>query len=140
MGALNDGDSSVCSTVDYQPPEPEPEQVEEEEPERVEPEACFTESMSHCETNTLVPPLVPMSNRPLVSVLPLPSDCVNRWPCLTVDITQTKGKTWWNLRRACFTLVEHDWFETFIIFMILLSSGALASSAFSPTSLKLLYC
>uniref|UniRef100_A0A8C4GZA0 Sodium channel protein n=1 Tax=Dicentrarchus labrax TaxID=13489 RepID=A0A8C4GZA0_DICLA len=96
MGALNDGDSSVCSTVDYQPPEPEPEEVEEEEPDPVEPEACFTDN------------------------------CVKRWPCLTADITQGKGKKWWNLRRTCFTIVEHDWFETFIIFMILLSSGALA--------------
>ncbi|XP_019963117.2 sodium channel protein type 4 subunit alpha A isoform X1 [Paralichthys olivaceus] len=96
MGALFDGDSSICSTVDYQPPEPEPEEVEEEEPEPVEPEACFTD------------------------------ECVRRWPCLTVDITQGRGKKWWNLRRTCFTIVEHDWFETFIIFMILLSSGALA--------------
>lgn len=54
MRALNDGDSSVCSTVDYQPPEPEPEEVEEEEPDPVEPEACFTESMSHCKTNVSV--------------------------------------------------------------------------------------
>ncbi|XP_041818038.1 sodium channel protein type 4 subunit alpha A [Chelmon rostratus] len=96
VGALNDGDSSVCSTVDYQPPEPEPEEVEEEEPDPVEPEDCFTDN------------------------------CVKRWPCLTVDITQGKGKKWWNLRRTCFYIVEHDWFETFIIFMILLSSGALA--------------
>lgn len=95
-GALNDGDSSVCSTVDYQPPEPEPEEEEEEEPDPVEPEPCFTDN------------------------------CVKRWPCLTVDITQGKGKKWWNLRRTCFTIVEHDYFETFIIFMILLSSGALA--------------
>uniref|UniRef100_A0A4W6BY73 Sodium channel protein n=1 Tax=Lates calcarifer TaxID=8187 RepID=A0A4W6BY73_LATCA len=56
----------------------------------------------------------------------LVEDCVRRWPCLTVDITQGDGKKWWNLRRTCFTIVEHDWFETFIIFMILLSSGALA--------------
>ncbi|GAA6214561.1 sodium channel protein type 4 subunit alpha A-like [Lates japonicus] len=96
IGALSDGNSSVCSTVDYQPPEPEPEEVEEEEPDPVEPEACFTDN------------------------------CVRRWPCLTVDITQGDGKKWWNLRRTCFTIVEHDWFETFIIFMILLSSGALA--------------
>lgn len=54
MRALNDGDSSVCSTVDYQPPEPEPEEVEEEEPDPVEPEACFTESMSYCKTNVSV--------------------------------------------------------------------------------------
>uniref|UniRef100_A0A3B4AKX0 Sodium channel protein n=1 Tax=Periophthalmus magnuspinnatus TaxID=409849 RepID=A0A3B4AKX0_9GOBI len=52
--------------------------------------------------------------------------CVQRWPCLFVDITEGRGKTWWNIRRTCFTIVEHDWFETFIIFMILLSSGALA--------------
>lgn len=47
MGALTDGDSSVCSTVDYQPPEPEVQEEEEEEPDPVEPEACFTESMNH---------------------------------------------------------------------------------------------
>uniref|UniRef100_A0AAX7UHU7 Sodium channel protein n=1 Tax=Astatotilapia calliptera TaxID=8154 RepID=A0AAX7UHU7_ASTCA len=93
MGARNSEDSSVCSTADYRPPEPEPEI---EEPEPLEPEACFTDN------------------------------CVRRWPCLMVDITQDKGKKWWNLRKTCFTIVEHDWFETFIIFMILLSSGALA--------------
>uniref|UniRef100_A0A8C6SRG5 Sodium channel protein n=1 Tax=Neogobius melanostomus TaxID=47308 RepID=A0A8C6SRG5_9GOBI len=92
---LGDEDSSVCSTADYQPSESEPEEVEEEEPDPVEPEACFTDA------------------------------CVQRWPCLTVDITKGRGKTWWNIRRTCFTIVEHDWFETFIIFMILLSSGAL---------------
>nr|XP_057934255.1 sodium channel protein type 4 subunit alpha A [Doryrhamphus excisus] len=97
MGALtDDGDSSLCSTVDYQPPEPEPEEEEEDEPEPVEPEACFTEN------------------------------CLRRWPCLTVDISTTGGRRWWTLRKTCFAIVEHDWFETFIIFMILLSSGALA--------------
>uniref|UniRef100_A0A3Q1GYU6 Sodium channel protein n=1 Tax=Acanthochromis polyacanthus TaxID=80966 RepID=A0A3Q1GYU6_9TELE len=96
IAASDDGDSSVCSTVDYQPPEPEPEVEEEEEPDPVEPEACFTDN------------------------------CVRRWPCLTVDITEDRGKKWWNLRKTCYNIVEHDWFETFIIFMILLSSGALA--------------
>lgn len=57
----------------------------------------------------------------------IPLECIRRWPCLTFDTTQGKGKKWWNLRRACFTIVEHDYFETFIIFMILLSSGALVS-------------
>lgn len=47
MGALTDGDSSVCSTVDYQPPEPEPEEEVEEEPEPVEPEACFTDGKNN---------------------------------------------------------------------------------------------
>jgi len=32
---------------------------------------------------------------------------------------------WWRLRKTCYQIVEHSWFETFIIFMILLSSGAL---------------
>ncbi|KAB5555312.1 hypothetical protein PHYPO_G00032260 [Pangasianodon hypophthalmus] len=95
QGVLND-DSSVCSTVDYKPPEAPSEEEEEEEPEPDDPEACFTEN------------------------------CVRRCPCLNVDITQGRGKSWWNLRRTCYIIVEHDYFETFIIFMILLSSGALA--------------
>uniref|UniRef100_A0A8C1Z4Q4 Sodium channel protein n=1 Tax=Cyprinus carpio TaxID=7962 RepID=A0A8C1Z4Q4_CYPCA len=36
------------------------------------------------------------------------------------------GKNWWFLRKTCYLIVEHNWFETLIIFMILLSSGALA--------------
>uniref|UniRef100_A0AAR2JA96 Sodium channel protein n=1 Tax=Pygocentrus nattereri TaxID=42514 RepID=A0AAR2JA96_PYGNA len=52
--------------------------------------------------------------------------CIRRCPCLEVDITQGRGKSWWNFRKTCFTIVEHNYFETFIIFMILLSSGALA--------------
>uniref|UniRef100_A0A8C4M6N3 Sodium channel protein n=1 Tax=Equus asinus asinus TaxID=83772 RepID=A0A8C4M6N3_EQUAS len=55
-----------------------------------------------------------------------PPACVQRFPCLSVDISQGRGKMWWTLRRACFKIVEHNWFETFIVFMILLSSGALA--------------
>uniref|UniRef100_A0A096LZA3 Sodium channel protein n=1 Tax=Poecilia formosa TaxID=48698 RepID=A0A096LZA3_POEFO len=52
--------------------------------------------------------------------------CYNRCPCLDIDTTQSKGKIWFNFRKTCFTIVEHNYFETFIIFMILLSSGALA--------------
>ncbi|XP_030364637.1 sodium channel protein type 4 subunit alpha [Strigops habroptila] len=92
----SDNASSFCSTVDYKPPEPEEEEVAEEAEESNEPEECFTEA------------------------------CVKRFPCLYVDITSDRGRTWWNLRKACFRIVEHDWFETFIVFMILLSSGALA--------------
>ncbi|KAM4756649.1 sodium channel protein type 4 subunit alpha [Cyanocitta cristata] len=92
----SDNASSVCSTVDYKPPAPEEEEVAEAAEESNEPEECFTEG------------------------------CVKRFPCLYVDITSEKGKIWWNLRKTCFHIVEHDWFETFIVFMILLSSGALA--------------
>uniref|UniRef100_A0AAR2JFY4 Sodium channel protein n=1 Tax=Pygocentrus nattereri TaxID=42514 RepID=A0AAR2JFY4_PYGNA len=83
------------------PPEPPPEEEEEEEPEPDDPEAFCLQKV-------------------------LQRHCVRRCPCLNVDITQGKGKSWWNLRRTCYTIVEHDYFETFIIFMILLSSGALA--------------
>ncbi|XP_011353463.1 sodium channel protein type 5 subunit alpha [Pteropus vampyrus] len=52
--------------------------------------------------------------------------CVRRCPCCAVDTTQAPGKVWWRLRKTCYRIVEHSWFESFIIFMILLSSGALA--------------
>ncbi|XP_061872685.1 sodium channel protein type 4 subunit alpha-like [Colius striatus] len=92
----SDNASSVCSTVDYKPPQPEEEEVAEEAEDSNEPEECFTEA------------------------------CVKRFPCLYVDVSSERGKVWWNLRKTCFRIVEHDWFETFIVFMILLSSGALA--------------
>uniref|UniRef100_A0AAQ4QFI3 Sodium channel protein n=1 Tax=Gasterosteus aculeatus aculeatus TaxID=481459 RepID=A0AAQ4QFI3_GASAC len=106
-------DSEVSDEDKYQVKEPDP----------VEPEACFTDGKDSA------PETVEPISSQTVNLLALcspPSECVRRWPCLSVDITQGKGKKWWNLRRACFTIVEHDWFETFIVFMILLSSGALA--------------
>ncbi|XP_063043725.1 sodium channel protein type 4 subunit alpha B-like [Engraulis encrasicolus] len=76
---------------------PEVEEVEEEEEEDEDmPQECYTEN------------------------------CLRRCPCLTLDISEGKGKRWWNLRKTCFLIVEHNYFETFIIFMILMSSGALA--------------
>lgn len=63
--------------------------------------------------------------------------CVKRFPCLYVDITSDRGRLWWNLRKACFRIVEHDWFETFIVFMILLSSGALVGPTFPPAPFAL---
>ncbi|XP_041329329.1 sodium channel protein type 2 subunit alpha-like [Pyrgilauda ruficollis] len=77
-------------------PPGEGEQAEIESEEALEPEACFTEG------------------------------CVQKFPCCQVSIEDGKGKTWWNLRKTCYSIVEHNWFETFIVFMILLSSGALA--------------
>uniref|UniRef100_A0AAY4BFG7 Sodium channel protein n=1 Tax=Denticeps clupeoides TaxID=299321 RepID=A0AAY4BFG7_9TELE len=52
--------------------------------------------------------------------------CVRRFTCCQVNIEVGFWKTWWNLRKTCYRIVEHSWFETFIIFMIMLSSGALA--------------
>ncbi|XP_018094329.1 sodium channel protein type 2 subunit alpha isoform X1 [Xenopus laevis] len=97
---LNMTSSSEGSTVDIRPPgvvvEGEGEPIEIECEEDMEPDACFTEG------------------------------CVKRFPICYVNIEENKGKLWWTFRKTCFTIVEHNWFETFIIFMILLSSGALA--------------
>ncbi|XP_029358426.1 sodium channel, voltage gated, type VIII, alpha subunit b isoform X8 [Echeneis naucrates] len=53
-------------------------------------------------------------------------ECVAKYKCCDVPITFGWGKYWWFLRKTCYLIVEHNWFETLIIFMILLSSGALA--------------
>ncbi|NXE21522.1 SCN5A protein, partial [Ardeotis kori] len=55
-----------------------------------------------------------------------PEGCVRYFRCYGGSATKFGGETWWNLRKTCYQIVEHSWFETFIIFMILLSSGALA--------------
>ncbi|NXF07816.1 SCN2A protein, partial [Smithornis capensis] len=52
--------------------------------------------------------------------------CVRKFKCCKGNVESRRGRIWWNLRKTCFKIVEHNWFETFIVFMILLSSGALA--------------
>ncbi|KAJ4934788.1 hypothetical protein JOQ06_007570 [Pogonophryne albipinna] len=52
--------------------------------------------------------------------------CLAKFKCCEVDISTGWWKKWWYLRKTCYLIVEHNWFETVIIFMILLSSGALA--------------
>uniref|UniRef100_A0A8C1E249 Sodium channel protein n=1 Tax=Cyprinus carpio carpio TaxID=630221 RepID=A0A8C1E249_CYPCA len=52
--------------------------------------------------------------------------CVQKFSCCQVDAEKGMWKKWWLLRQTCYNIVEHSWFESFIIFMILLSSGALA--------------
>ncbi|CAK6952055.1 sodium channel protein type 4 subunit alpha B-like isoform X1 [Scomber scombrus] len=55
-----------------------------------------------------------------------PEFCMRHCQCCHVDTSRGLGQAWWRLRKTCYQIVEHSWFETFIIFMILLSSGALA--------------
>ncbi|NXW57960.1 SCN5A protein, partial [Eurystomus gularis] len=55
-----------------------------------------------------------------------PEGCVRYFCCYGGSAVKFGGETWWNLRKTCYQIVEHSWFESFIIFMILLSSGALA--------------
>ncbi|XP_037099394.1 sodium channel, voltage-gated, type I like, alpha b isoform X1 [Syngnathus acus] len=88
--------SSEGSTVDICPPGDGVDSVELEPEESMDPEACFTEG------------------------------CVSRFQCCQVNEEADRFKSWWTLRKTCFIIVEHNWFESFIIFMILLSSGALA--------------
>uniref|UniRef100_A0A8C4GKE4 Sodium channel protein n=1 Tax=Dicentrarchus labrax TaxID=13489 RepID=A0A8C4GKE4_DICLA len=88
--------SSEGSTVDIRPPGDGVDSVELEPEESLDPEACFTEG------------------------------CVSRFQCCQINEEGAKFKSWWTLRKTCFIIVEHNWFESFIIFMILLSSGALA--------------
>ncbi|TSP09133.1 Sodium channel protein type 5 subunit alpha [Bagarius yarrelli] len=56
----------------------------------------------------------------------LPEFCTCHCVWCEIGTTQGLGLVWWRLRKTCYQIVEHSWFETFIIFMILLSSGALA--------------
>ncbi|KAM6958571.1 sodium channel protein type 2 subunit alpha-like isoform 3-T5 [Tautogolabrus adspersus] len=88
--------SSEGSTVDIRPPGDGVDSVEMEPEESLDPEACFTEG------------------------------CVSRFQCCQINEEGEHFKNWWTLRKTCFIIVEHNWFESFIIFMILLSSGALA--------------
>ncbi|XP_009948673.1 PREDICTED: sodium channel protein type 5 subunit alpha-like, partial [Leptosomus discolor] len=55
-----------------------------------------------------------------------PEGCVRYFRCYAGSAIKFGGETWWNLRKTCYQIVEHSWFESFIIFMILLSSGTLA--------------
>ncbi|NXF98535.1 SCN2A protein, partial [Eubucco bourcierii] len=52
--------------------------------------------------------------------------CTQKFKCCKGSMESAKGRIWWNLRKTCYKIVEHNWFETFIVLMILLSSGALA--------------
>ncbi|XP_056913565.1 sodium channel, voltage gated, type XII, alpha a isoform X4 [Takifugu flavidus] len=87
---------SEGSTVDLRKPGEELDNFSELAEESMEPEECF------------------------------PEFCVRHCHCCHIDVTRGLGQAWWRLRKTCYQIVEHSWFETFIIFMILLSSGALA--------------
>ncbi|XP_064559918.1 sodium channel protein type 5 subunit alpha-like [Zonotrichia leucophrys gambelii] len=55
-----------------------------------------------------------------------PEGCARYFHCCLDRAAKFGGETWLNLRKTCYQIVEHSWFESFIVFMILLSSGALA--------------
>uniref|UniRef100_A0A674AL96 Sodium channel protein n=1 Tax=Salmo trutta TaxID=8032 RepID=A0A674AL96_SALTR len=87
---------SEGSTVDLRKPGEEEDEYSEMAEETMEPDNCF------------------------------PDVCLRHFQCCDIQTTEGLGQAWWRLRKTCFQIVEHSWFESFIIFMILLSSGALA--------------
>uniref|UniRef100_A0A3P8RR56 Sodium channel protein n=1 Tax=Amphiprion percula TaxID=161767 RepID=A0A3P8RR56_AMPPE len=87
---------SEGSTVDLRKPGEEEDEYSETAEEAMDPDNCF------------------------------PDMCISRFQCCDVDTTAGLGQVWWRMRKTCYQIVEHSWFESFIIFMILLSSGALA--------------
>ncbi|KAJ8386133.1 hypothetical protein AAFF_G00176410 [Aldrovandia affinis] len=90
------GSLSEGSTVDLRKPGEQDDEYSEMAEETMEPDDCF------------------------------PEVCIRHFPCCEINTMEGTGQSWWRLRKTCYQIVEHSWFETFIIFMILLSSGALA--------------
>ncbi|XP_074168696.1 sodium channel protein type 10 subunit alpha [Rhinolophus sinicus] len=93
---VRDTSSSEGSTVDCLDPEEILRKIPELADDLDEPDDCFTEG------------------------------CMRRCPCCKVNTTKVPWAMGWQVRKTCYRIVEHSWFESFIIFMILLSSGSLA--------------
>ncbi|XP_066208219.1 sodium channel protein type 10 subunit alpha isoform X2 [Saccopteryx leptura] len=92
----DDRSSSEGSTVDCPDPEEMLKKIPELAEDLEEPEDCFT------------------------------AGCLRHCPCCRVDSAKFPWTVGWEVRKTCYRIVEHSWFESFIIFMILLSSGSLA--------------
>ncbi|XP_028841801.1 sodium channel protein type 4 subunit alpha-like [Denticeps clupeoides] len=54
-----------------------------------------------------------------------PDMCNQCFRCHKLNISQGSGKVWWTFRCTCYTIVEHNCFQIFMIVIILLSSSAL---------------
>ncbi|XP_035521240.1 sodium channel protein type 4 subunit alpha B-like [Morone saxatilis] len=52
--------------------------------------------------------------------------CYQCCPFLNIDMSQGGGRIWSNFRKACFFIIQHKYFNIFIILIILLSSAFLA--------------
>ncbi|XP_042744374.1 sodium channel protein type 1 subunit alpha-like [Lagopus leucura] len=85
---------------------------------------------SYSEASTVDPvTLIDLYPQPKKTHLPkdcCTESCVKHFPCCSIDITKFPGSTWWKFRKTCYKIVKHSWFENFIIFIIVLSSAALA--------------
>uniref|UniRef100_A0A8C3R4R1 Sodium channel protein n=1 Tax=Cyanoderma ruficeps TaxID=181631 RepID=A0A8C3R4R1_9PASS len=93
---LDSFSSSAVSTVDLANPEDVLKQIQDFSEDFKTPEQCF------------------------------PPGCARYFHCCLGSTAKFGGEIWWNLRKTCYQIVEHSWFESFTVFMILLSSGTLA--------------
>lgn len=91
-------------------------------------------SYSREETGSIEKPIDPMEapeiNEVNVVFVKYPDECcpkccVKRCACCEMFIKSSIGRKWWTFRCYMFKLVEHKYFETFIIGMICSSSLAL---------------
>ncbi|XP_009888776.1 PREDICTED: sodium channel protein type 5 subunit alpha-like [Charadrius vociferus] len=110
--STNEGDDedSVCTEIEYRK------------------QKCDLSSYSEAST---VDPVILLETFSQAEKSHLPKDCfaescIECFPCCTRDVTKFPGSTWWKFRKTCYKIVKHSWFENFIIFMIILSSAALA--------------
>nr|XP_058144903.1 sodium channel protein type 11 subunit alpha [Dasypus novemcinctus] len=86
-----------------------------------------TSVLSECSTIDLRNPFVQVTEKVPKKE---PERCLPRglrccFPCCRVNKSKSPWVIWWNLRKTCYQIVKHSWFESFIIFVILLSSGTL---------------
>jgi len=78
------------------------------------------------------PPAASSTTAVTVVYVPYPGDCCPktcRWKywCWDAFLRTTVGDKWWTYRCYCKRLVNHRYFESFIIFMIMTSSISLVS-------------
>ncbi|KAM9187892.1 sodium channel protein type 11 subunit alpha [Dugong dugon] len=105
-----------------------------------------TSLLSECST---IDPMYPFRQLPEMVPQKQPERCLPKGlgPCFPhchVDKRKSLWIMWWNLRKTCYQIVKHSWFESFVIFVILLSSGALVFEDIhleeQPNIKKLLNC
>ncbi|XP_025026429.1 sodium channel protein type 10 subunit alpha-like [Python bivittatus] len=90
--------------------------------------ALRSEYDTSCSETSTVDQRSPIHHLPVVKKEPhdcFPQVFMKFFPCCRVNINAFPGNTWWKFRKTCYKIIKHNWFESFIIFMILLSSGAL---------------
>uniref|UniRef100_A0A8D2DS21 Sodium channel protein n=1 Tax=Sciurus vulgaris TaxID=55149 RepID=A0A8D2DS21_SCIVU len=98
------------------------------QPEAERQKSDATSIQSECSTIDLQDVFGPLNR--MVPLKKKPERCLPKglrcfFPCCSKDRRNSPWVIWWNLRKTCYQIVKHSWFESFIIFVILLSSGTL---------------